>query len=314
LNFIGIFVVAGVIWALVRSRGPDILLLGFPFLHFLFFTAKTKGSPVPHYLMPALPFFLLLGGVFCVEIVKWMFRNKTSIVLSGVKVGIALLFCLPVSLLIINHNLRNETNTSNLARKWVEANIPAGSRILYADYHDLQLKPDVQSVTEDYKWCRANGISQEVPKEKLEAIKNYAGPTYYIEYLYRGWNDEARESVRKVDYLPQGVSPFQHERFSLQFWHDRKFQYAIVFRDAVNRYLTGEEGGRFPALRKFYIELLENSTLIQEFKADPPKIIGSHIQILELNHEESSNDGQDGTFMKNSYPAVSPSATNEDGG
>jgi hypothetical protein len=280
LDFIGIFVVAGVIRALVRGRAQDIFLLVFPILHFLFFTAKTGSSPTPHYFIPMLPFLLLFAAGLFVEVVEWISRkifSKTPAVLPGVKVGTAFLFCLPFVLSIIDGHLRNEADTTNLARKWVEANLPAGALILCTDYHHLDLKRNVQSLREQY------GTLQEVPKEKIAAIEKYQGPTYYISELYAGWNDEARESVQKMNYLPQGVIPIQYEKFSLPFWLERKFQYAIVFRNFANQYLVGKDSERFPAFRKFYRELFDHATLIKEFKPDPPQVTGYHIQIFKLN-------------------------------
>lgn len=287
LNFIGFFVILGVIFALARRRPQDMLLLIFPIVHFLFFTEKTRSAPTPHYFMPMLPFFLLFGAVFCVEVVEWISKrifSKSAVVVSATKVIVALLLSVPIVLPFIDFHLRNEADTANLARKWIETNIPAGSRILYTDYHELCLKRNVQSLIQYY------GDIQEVRKEKLRATENYDGPTYYLSELHKGWLDEARESVQEFDYLPEGVIPINYEKLSLQFWIERKFQYAIVFQGAINRYLVGKEGDRFPAIRDFYVELLDNATLVKEFKPNPPQVTGWHIKILKLDTIENLND------------------------
>ena len=289
-DFTGVFVIAGVILALVRRRGKDVLLLSYAIPHFLFFTDKTQGYSMPHYLMPTLPFFMLFGGVFCSAAVKWVFSKISSPsphVVSRAVAGIALVFALPLAFIIIQYDLRSEADTTNLAREWIETNIPAGSRILYTDYHDLRLKPDIQSVIERYDWDRANGISDEAIEQKLKAIENYGRPTYHLEYLYKGWNDEARASVHQMNYQPTGVIPFDYNKFSLDYWREREFQYAIVFRSAIEPFLIGKDAEKFPALREFYTELLKGATVIKEFTPDRPRITGFHIQILKLNRNES---------------------------
>jgi hypothetical protein len=284
LNFIGILIIAGGVFALVRHRAQDLLLLIFPIVHFLFFTEKTKGLLTPHYLMPMLPFFALSGAVFFAEAMAWISRKVSfprPAILQRIKTGAALLICLPAMLPIVDYRLRNEADTANLARKWIETNIPAGARILNTDYHNLSLKQNIEGLYEEF---------QVVPKEKLMTIENYHGPTYHIEDLHKGWLDEARESVQEFNYLPHGVILIDYTKFSLRFWLDRRIEYAIVFRNTVTRYLSGRDGDKFPAFRQFYTELLANSTLIKEFKPDPPLITGWHIQIFRLNPMKNSKN------------------------
>jgi hypothetical protein len=240
----------------------------------------------PHYLMPMLPFFALLGAVFFAEAMAWISRKVSSqrpAILRHIKTGAALLICLPATLPIVDHRLRNEADTANLARMWIENNIPAGARILNTDYHNLSLKQNVEGLYEEFRV---------VPEEKLKTIENYQGPTYYIEDLHKGWLDEARESVQEFNYLPEGVISIDYTKFSLRFWLDRRIEYAIVFRNTVNRYLSGKEGEAFPAFRQFYTELLANSTMIKEFKPDPPWITGWYIQIYRLDPMKNSNNGE----------------------
>ncbi|MCI0696925.1 glycosyltransferase family 39 protein [candidate division KSB1 bacterium] len=296
LNFIGVFIIAGVIYILVRHKKQDLLMFIFPLLHFLFFTEKTIGDLRLRYLIPMLPFFYLFGAVFTVDFIEWVASKvvlKTVKFFSTIKVSVALLFCLPVIVFEISHSWRIEAETGNLARKWIEAHIPAGSRILYTDYHTLALKQNIQSLMEYYEEIQAHTTVTEAPKEKLEAAANYKGPAFYIRQVHHGWNDENRKFVQDLKYRPKGVIPFDYDKFSLKFWLDRKFEYAIVFRNTINRYLIGKESEQFPALRQFYAELLNNSTLIKEFRPDPPRVAGYHIQIFRLTDKEnsSSEDG-----------------------
>lgn len=285
LNFVGVFIVAGVIFTLMRPRQQDLVLLIFPIVHFLFFTEKTSGDLRPRYLIPMLPLFYLVGAAFLMKAIEWI-ANKAFAKAPGnfpaIKLSLALSFCVPLIVFEIFSYVRYETDTGNLARKWIEANIPAGSRILYTDYHALALKKNLQSLQEFYADLQAQTMNAEAPKEKLAAAANYDGPTYHIRELYYGWNDENRESTLKAQYLPSGVIPIDYGKFSLQYWRERKFEYAIVFRNHIDRYLTDKEGDQFPVLRRFYIELLDNSTLIKEFRPVAPRIAGYHVQIFKL--------------------------------
>lgn len=286
LNFIGVFVVAGIIFAFVRRRKQDLLMLVFPILHFMFFTEKTSGDLRARYLIPMLPFFYLFGAVFAITAMEWIAKKAFSLAskaFEATKVCAALLFCLPAIVLDAGSSLGIEADTGNLARKWIEANIPSGSRILYTDYHGLALKKNKQSLQEFYEDIQAYTTAAAVPKEKLAAAANYDGPAYHIRELYYGWNDENRKSTLETKHLPEGVLPIDYEKFSLEYWRERKFEYAIVFRNHIDRYLVGKESDQFPVLRQFYIALLDNSTLIKEFRAEPPRIAGYHIQIFKLD-------------------------------
>lgn len=290
LNFIGVLVIAGVVYTLIQPKKRDIIILIFPILHFLFFTEKTSGDPRARYLIPMLPFFYIFGALFTMKCIEWIAQkvfSRTSKVYQTLKVSLALSFCIPVIAFDIENSLLIEADTGNLARKWIEANIPAGSKILYTDFHTLALKRNLQSLKDFYEDIQAYTTSKRIPKEKLEAVANYNGPTYYIQELYHGWNDENRESTLEMQYLPQGVIPFDYEKFSLKFWLEREFEFAIVFRNSINRYLAGKEGDQFPFLRQFYGDVLNNSTLIKEFHPNPPRVAGYHIQIYRFNVNKS---------------------------
>gem|GEM_PF-5200734 len=282
LNFIGAFIVAGVIFRLIRPRRQDLVLLIFPVVHFLFFTEQTTGDLRARYLIPMLPLFYLVGAASLMNAIDWIVAKARIRASQLLQPALALAFCLPLVVFEVASYWRYETDTGNLARKWIETNIPAGSRILYTDYHALALKKNLQSLQEFYADIQAHTTNAEAPKEKLAAAANYDGPTYHIRELYYGWNDENRESTLKVEYLPNGVIPIDYGKFSLQYWRERKFEYAIVFRNHIDRYLTDKEGDQFPVLRRFYIELLDNSSLIQEFRPVAPRIAGYHVQIFKL--------------------------------
>lgn len=288
-NLTGIFICVGVLWLAWQRQHMGWLLLSYPLLHFVFFAAKTIGDPRLRYMLPIVPFLCLVGAVLIIQtagfgFAKW--RRKRTVSQPCI-VMTALLLCVPAFVGIAHFRWLNEKDTASAAREWILDNLPADTRILYSDYHTLALKRNQPSLEAYYRDIRGDAGSQKVLQLKIAALNCDATPAYEINELYHGWTDENREHAQNANYLPQGVLPIDESKFSVSYWRQRGFVHVVVFRDAIERYLSGPEGEQFPKLQAFYRDLLKNADLVVEFQPIPPRLTGYHIQILKLSEHKN---------------------------
>lgn len=122
---------AGIAYGVFRHRWKDILLLSFPVA--LFLIVGSFYYYADHYLVPILPFLAIVGAVFLVEItskVPWSKRWQ-----NGTIAILALAIILLPGLGIVRYlHLLTREGTGVRAKKWIEKNIPAGSKIALEHY------------------------------------------------------------------------------------------------------------------------------------------------------------------------------------
>ncbi len=128
---LGLSSLAGVAYGIWRHKKKDILLLCFPlvFLAFLGTLAHQSDS----YILPIFPFVVILAARFLVEVTSRLVRSKRTqnFLIASFAGGILLIPGVGVTryLQIV---AREETRIE--AKKWIEANIPSGSRIALEAY------------------------------------------------------------------------------------------------------------------------------------------------------------------------------------
>jgi hypothetical protein len=132
---------AGVIYGLVKHRKKDILLLSLPVI--LFLVTGTMKSYATRYLLPITAFFILIAALFLDELLTWIGTGLRRIkrpalpswAVATVLVVAALVFIAPSVLQVARYDDSiTRTDTRTVAKNWVEANIPKGSRIALEMY------------------------------------------------------------------------------------------------------------------------------------------------------------------------------------
>lgn len=128
---LGLCSLAGVAYGIWRHQKKDILLLCFPlvFLAFLGTLAHQSNS----YILPILPLVVILAARFLVEVTSRLVRSKRTqnFVIASFVSGILLLPGVGVTRYF---QIVTQEETRIEAKKWIEANIPSGSRIALEAY------------------------------------------------------------------------------------------------------------------------------------------------------------------------------------
>jgi len=257
-EFFGFFILLGLGIFLIRPEKKDLVFLPFLIMHFLFFTYKTSSSFLkPHYLLPILPVFYLFGAkafVMVIHKVKISPARQSAIVYAAS----AVLVFSPLKDVMISNYERTLPDTGNLAREWVETNLPADSKILFAGAHHLGLKENKESLIANHA-----SDTRKATEEKLKALISYSGKRYWASYLYHGWAFMTDDKTELVDHVPEGVQLLDKQKLSLDYWKNADYQYVIVFGAQDERGYPDE--AKYPHFRAFFDELFSEAKMIEEF-------------------------------------------------
>ncbi len=128
---LGLCSLAGVIYGIWRHKKKDILLLCFPFVFFAFI--GTLAHQNDSYILPIFPFVVILAARFLVEVTSRFMRSKRAqnFVIASFASGILLIPGIGITRYL---QIISQEETRIEAKKWIEANIPSGSRMALESY------------------------------------------------------------------------------------------------------------------------------------------------------------------------------------
>jgi hypothetical protein len=135
-------VAGGMLYAFIRHRKKDLLLLSYPLVLFIIIGGwKTRAT---RYMLPLAPFLILLGALFLDAFLSRLkglslsrpWRLKIPPLAEKiVGAGLVLLFLLaPAYKVVMVDRSLTQQDTRILAKEWVERNIPKGTRIALESY------------------------------------------------------------------------------------------------------------------------------------------------------------------------------------
>jgi len=234
-----------------RERWPIIWsVLSVVFLGVMF--AADRG-PSERYLLPIMPVLWLLSSLAVIEIS----RRRWWLIATGLSCVIAL----PLIVLIRQDYEWTKPDTRVVAKEWIEANLPAGSRILmdgmrYRFVQSPPLWPDQVTVARlatqaggESERINRTGVQSYLPGEAgwggaakgtwalyAEAMKRVKGPTYALHSTVYGLG------VEDLTYYVQAC-----------------FDYIIISSYNSKRYTSDANRKRFPKSARFYDGLKTDS-------------------------------------------------------
>ncbi len=126
-----VFSLAAIVYAGLRHRRKDILLISFPLAYYLIMGSFSRHFD--RYILPVVPFLVIAGAVFLVKIASILSRSERR--QNFVVVGLALAIILFPGIRVVRYvHLMTQQGTGLQAKEWVEMNIPQGKKILYETY------------------------------------------------------------------------------------------------------------------------------------------------------------------------------------
>lgn len=251
-KFGGAILVAALLQTVLRFNKRTLILLG-PLLWGGFFLAmQTAQAGAENYTFSVLPFLFLLVGGLGSELKRFKKSAAAAILLAII---------LPSFMAGANvtANLRKE-DTRPQATTWINANIPAGSKILLDQPHTgpflVPAKDQVERLLEKTK---ASGN----PRWKLfEAmLKSHPGGGYEVVRLERTWKELISPLERQTESA--------HEASE---WVDAELGLDAVRKAGVNYIVWSDRGAardNSPRLNEYFDDL-DRTPVLKEFQPTSP--------------------------------------------
>jgi hypothetical protein len=268
-----------------RSLFPSMVLV--PFL--LVLTLAQPGDSESRHLSPAYPALALGAGwlvagadrALGLALRPWGTRAGRAVAALA-----ALGLVVPGVVAVVRSQriaLREDTRT--LARRWIEANVPSGTRLLN-DNDWVPLVKSIETIDAELEAARrtADGGAFTVHRGAQfrllrEAARRYGGPTYRVSTLAHPWwwgREELPENPLDRDM----GNPYDLRRAPTREWLDEQgIEYVITTAKTEDQYLTPNWRRRFPRFGRFYTELRERWTLVREFPWEPDVRPGPSVRI-----------------------------------
>lgn len=178
-----------------RGQRRPLLLALFP-LTFLLFISNTV--PATRYLNPLLPFVAVATGAALFRIVSSM-RGWTWF-RWGVIALTPLVFGITTSVAI--GNFFSQTDTRTLARRWIEAEVPAGSTVLIQPY-SVPLRQSREGLIEALRATLGTEDRATTKFQQQLALSPYPSPAYRTIYLGDGGLDKDKIYVSPGTFAGQ---------------------------------------------------------------------------------------------------------------
>ncbi len=238
--------VLGAVLGLFRRQRWDIIWGAFVIAFLLIMTPAQRTQP-ERYLLPIAPALWLLSSQFIARV------SGRKLWLNGA--GLACVIVLPLLALVKQDVEWTRPDTRVVAKQWIEANVPSGSKILmdgmrYRFVPSPPLNPDKSMVRERAERAARDRLSRGVSHRALslyeEAMQKLDGPTYELHSTV--WGLE----VEDVCYYIQSG-----------------FDYIVTSSVITSRYQSKVNQERFPKSAKFYQQLPFDPRLKKLYSVEP---------------------------------------------
>lgn len=280
----------GLLYLTWRRRWADGLVLAFPVGYLLFL--GFQGRYQPNWLLPALPFLCIAAGALLMALAqRWAGPRYRATLWS---IALLALLAYPAWYSYFHVVSIRQKDTRTLAKAWVEAHIPAGTKILLdSSTTGPPLLQTLESFTRyfdqaavDKAMDERDPVAQQAfgsyRQYQLEAARRLAGRSaaYDLEYMTLAWW-RAEEGAADMAEIPVfGV--YRERIFTLDQLRQAGFQYVIVSSFQYVKYVSEEGRTLWPSYYAFYRSLDEQARLVQSFAADPIHQPGPDIKVYAL--------------------------------
>jgi len=255
----------GVGFGLLRRHRWDIIWTVL-IVVFLGIMVAADRAPAERYLLPIMP------GL-------WLLSSRTIAAVSGRRLwlmatGLLCVVSLPL-VALARHDIEwTKPDTRVLAKEWIEANVPSGSKILmdgtrYRFVMSPPLTPDKNTVARHISGAGAErkqfarGLSQKTLALYAEAMEQVEGPRYELHSTIWGLGVE-----------------------DLTYYIQTCFDYIITSSRITRKYASGTTRERFPQSARFYEQLHSDPRFLKVYCVEPApwKRTGPIITVYNVHH------------------------------
>lgn len=284
---IGVIAISGFVYMLFTRSFKIYILLLFPLLFIFISTFVFPGYAEPRHQLPVYAFLALSGG-YLIDRLYSKF-NKPWLVYV-----LLVLLIHPLVLVMERGLYVAKTDTRNLAKHWIEQNIPPDSKIVLDEYgpvlhmNEQQLGQEISAAEQADKQGQFTAHYAKYLKYQMLASRRARAAYTIAEIRFPWWREKEPEDgqydLTEVDkdmgnpLRPLGVR-------TLDKYIKDGNKYAIVSSIRYNTFLNknNDRYVNFPSFRNFYQDLFARGTLVKEFSPDTGHRPGPVIRIYAIN-------------------------------
>ncbi len=282
----------GLLAAAVRRRRQDAVLLACAAT--LWGLAAMLWHVYEPWLLNGLYPFLCLGAaILVVEAVEWAsrriawLRGRQGLAVAALAVALAAQSAINSARFGKDRSL---PDTRTLAHRWVEANVPAGSRLLLDEYGPkLSATPEsLQGLLDKAKELeRTSPFTYHLSRYYKYRILAARPPSYDItELSHLWWRDEpGGERLIEIDNPEDadfGNPAKARGALSLDEYVSRGVQFAAICSTNYNRYLWRKGDSHYGKVAQFYKDLMSRGELLHEETQRPGRSRGPTVRVYRL--------------------------------
>jgi 4-amino-4-deoxy-L-arabinose transferase-like glycosyltransferase len=156
--------VAGLGWALWRRTRFDLMIAPYAIVYFVYI--GTWKELADRYLLIIVPLVLLLAARLCVDVVGLVRPSLRRVAAPVVAVVLAVALVFPLASSLAFDRGLSGTDTREVAREWIQHNVPAGSLIALENYSPPLVQEDA---LDHYRAAGLDPVAYRVIRLKLPA-------------------------------------------------------------------------------------------------------------------------------------------------
>jgi dolichyl-phosphate-mannose-protein mannosyltransferase len=253
---------AGLAYALWRRLPADLLVLSMLVPYLL--TVGSSQSHSDRYLVPAIPLLLLLGARVLAELPV----RRTAL---GAGFALAALFSLSRSVAV--DAALALPDTRQVAREWIEANVPDGSRLAleWGDDDTVRLAETAASLEEKIqRYEGGESATHHAPRQMAVALR------------LKQKAQEGRKTYRLVRLGDNLGNTLRRSRQDLDELHALGVSYVVTSSAALGDPDSAAFRRTYPDIASFYERLRREGELLKRFDAADGRRRGPRISIYRL--------------------------------
>ncbi len=281
---IGVISITGFIYMLFSRSSKNYILLLFPLLFVLISTVVFPGYAEPRHQLPIYAFLAISGAYLVDSIYRKTGKQQWVIYI------LLILLIHPLVQVVERGLYVSKTDTRNIAKHWIEYNIPPNSKIVLDEYGPVlhmteqQLNHEIIAAEQGDKQGQFTAHYAKYLHYQLLASRK-AKATYRIsEIRFPWWREREPENgqydLTEIDrdmgnpLRPIGVKTLkQYKENGIEFIIVSSERYNPYFIESTQRYVN------FPSFRNFYHTLFKQGVLIKEFSPQAENRPGPTIRI-----------------------------------
>lgn len=278
----------GYAWLLFKINKKNLIFLIYPTVFIFVSVVNVPGYASPRHQLPIYPFLVISGGYIVTDLARRSFVNGKALY--------AVLLMVLIYPLIVNIDRgiqASKLNTRNVAKSWIERNIPSGTKIIIDDIGPRLMQSE-SNLREMLKRAQEADPSGQFTAHfdtylEYQIAAGKDSVTYDLhEIRWPWWRSEfTREGIHELEseedrdfgnpLRPVGVKKYKE-------YVAEGFEYAVIVSNNYNWFLSSDSKNaeKYPSVYQLYRDIFDNGVLVKEFSPDDGNLTGPVIKIFKM--------------------------------